>query len=352
MQRHSFVYRCDLSNNNQTLESFLDEVNQNPFEKMVYIQNFSQIYSVPSLLFMDKLVYLVCTNCSLESLPELPLSIQVLQCENNRLHSLPDNFSKLTSMHFLSCGNNPLTRLPPLPPHLRTLICDGCCLRTLPELPKSLTCLYASHCQLEGTLHVPTTIRRLICSDNLITHIVSGKCNLQWLDCSNNLLKELDFYPSAHFINCSNNKIQRIGFFPRCLMELDCSGNQLTFLPKFNNNPQKFLRRLMCENNPLVHLPPCHQLHTLHFCNTPLHDAFQICNRHPSQFKTWNDHLIKHRFRIMCLKYRTVFRKLLWDKVRRPKIEQRFHYRHLLKILDTVGEDGDDEPAIQEWIQE
>ena len=60
-----------------------------------------------------------------------------------------------------------------------------------------------------------------------------------------------------------------------------------------------------------------------------------------------------HRFRVMfyALKYKQHFRRLLWEKVREPKIRARYHPDNLAKMLEERGELDMDEldKIMDEW---
>jgi Leucine-rich repeat (LRR) protein len=74
----------------------------------------------------------------LKDLPELPNSLQYLDCCDNRLTSLPE---LPESLKYLNCSDNILTTLPELP-KLDVLYCNNNLLGTLPDVPESLKSLY------------------------------------------------------------------------------------------------------------------------------------------------------------------------------------------------------------------
>ncbi len=70
----------------------------------------------------DNVVHIYCWDHQLNSLPELPDTLECLYCNDNQLTSL----SKLPdSLQYLFCGNNQLTSLPELPNSLQTLYCKN-----------------------------------------------------------------------------------------------------------------------------------------------------------------------------------------------------------------------------------
>lgn len=109
--------------------------------------------------FPKNLIYLVCSNNQLTSLPPLPKSLTTLDCSNNQLTSLPDLPKSLRN---IKCGNNQLTSLPPLPKSLKFLMCQNNQLTSLPPLPKSLYSLNIYNNKIEN---LPNNIK----VENIIT---------------------------------------------------------------------------------------------------------------------------------------------------------------------------------------
>ena len=131
--------------------------------------------------------HLNCGFNRLQSLPNLPSSLQSLNCEINQLTSLPTLPSGLVS---LSCSDNPLTGLPTLPSSLQVLGVYATSISCLPTLPNGLTYLglYPSttscipnnvpglviHQSPYSTITLPT------CSPSIVTHpsVPSLLCSL------------------------------------------------------------------------------------------------------------------------------------------------------------------------------
>lgn len=82
-------------------------------------------------------------DLGLESLPELPTTVQRLSLRNNRLESLdglPD------SLLWLDATNNRLCALPSrMPPHLEALYVSYNAIRIIPSMPASLKVLSAAY---------------------------------------------------------------------------------------------------------------------------------------------------------------------------------------------------------------
>jgi Leucine-rich repeat (LRR) protein len=157
-------------------------------------------------------------------------------------------------------------------------------------------------------------LTRLYCSRNKLTLLPPLNSSLEYLDCSDNKLTKL---PQI------NSKLKR----------LDCEHNLLTDLPYLNN-----ITVLNCSDNPMPHLPA---LNTklkyincdLLCCSTIFSDKIAI--------------LMKFRFTFYCLKLKNKFKKWLWEKVREPKVMQKFHPDHLNELKDT----DDLEVFLEDWIK-
>jgi hypothetical protein len=109
---------------------------------------------------------------------------------------------------------------------------------------------------------------------------------------------------------------------------LHCFINKLTELPKIHNN----LREIDCRYNELPEF------------------IFSIFILDSKNIKTINVYYCK--FRIMCLKYKEHFRRWLWERVRRPKIEREFHPDRLIEILNSMkDEENEDEfmDVLEKW---
>jgi hypothetical protein len=59
--------------------------------------------------------------------------------------------------------------------------------------------------------------------------------------------------------------------------------------------------------------------------------------------------LYKFKFLFYTLKYKQQFRYILWEKIRRPKIEAKYHPSNLQKMIDDVNEDDDVAELLEKW---
>ena len=173
------------------------------------------------------------SGLGLKTVPPLPDGLRTLNCENNLLETLGEDYDALPdTLIMLDCGNNRLTGLPdPLPPYLFTLDCENNRLTRLPAV-------------------LPDTIERLCVDYNQITELPAAlPAALEMLSADNNLLTEL---PAA---------------LPATLRSLYVSYNRLTRLPP--SLPPR-LTSLSVNNNLITEFtefPP--EVEVLYLCNNP-----------------------------------------------------------------------------------
>jgi len=105
--------------------------------------------------------------------------------------------------------------------------------------------------------------------------------------------------------------------------------------------------------NPLVMLPyllPVNLTH-LQFFKTPLFEVIKSCDISVIKKKLHTLHKFRDHF--YALKCKRPLRKLLWEKVRGPKLEKFYHPQNLEDLLSGVGDDEDEEKfheIIDNWI--
>ena len=259
---------------------------------------------------------------------------------------LPD-LSRFRNLRELWCSNNHLTALPTLPETLQRLFCGYNRLTSLPTLPENL--------------------ESIVCNHNRLTALSTLPENLEYLRCNRNLLRKLpEFNYRLRELYCGMNQLVTLPVLNNCLERLKCDNNQLTRLPKLNDN----LRTLACYNNQLTHLPElnnwlkelyCHEnalvtLPILNDCLEKLHcdykqlELFMVAGNLTPEKREVINKLIRMRYKIMCLKYKKHFMKFLWDRVRRPKIEAKYHPSNLQRLLDSVeSEDVELMEVIECW---
>lgn len=174
-------------------------------------------------------------NCEythqLTSLPTLPSSLQYLKCSGNQLTSLP---ILPNSLVFLECNYNQLTSLPILPDSLEFLSCLENLLISLPNLPSVLNWLLCTYNQLSSLPPLPNSLANLACDNNQLTHLPTLPDSLYGLYCTNNQITSLPTIPnSIQYLFCSNNNITCFPHFPDIFQQIDISGNPFTCLPNY-----------------------------------------------------------------------------------------------------------------------
>lgn len=147
---------------------------------------------------------------------------------------------------------------------------------------------------------------------------------LKYFNCQYNKLTNIDSLknnPNLETIWCNNNLLTYIYNFDN-LKVLDCSYNQITKFPNFKN-----IESIRCYNNPI------HNLYSNIF-NTYLGNfIFNDTNRKKLQI------LNNFKENYFYSKFKNNFRNILWEKIRKPKIEKFYHPDNLAKFLEEHGID-------------
>lgn len=329
---------------------------------------------------------LCCPRNRLVSLPELPPTLTYLDCTNNGMRDFPcHRFHK--GLKTVYCSFNQLTRLPEFNEELETMICSNNQLERLPILNDKLEILECENNKLICLPYFNNSLRWIDCSHNKLEKLPSFNDNLLRITCGHNKLKEIPTLPHLlDFINCESNRIEKLPALNRNLKTLICSYNRLTVIPHLNNA----LTRLDCTHNKLMHLPVLNEnmlqlncvynnitalpvfndsLESIIFSNNPIYTTLYGGNitlhhhRHSymqdvmdmyeyqevmadnitsirdlsQKVKTLHD----FRFLFYSLKYKSCLRNFLWEKIRRPKIEAKYHPDNLQKLLKNITEDND-----------
>ena len=228
---------------------------------------------------------------NLYSLPENTTNIDI-SCKG--LYELPD-ITRFTNLLYLNCDDNQLTSLPTLPESLVYLSCDRNKIRSLPTtLPANLQSLYCSCNQLTSLPPtLPVNLRELYITSNKLTSLPPTlPANLKHLYCDGNQLHSL---PSA---------------LPANLQHLHCSHNVLTSMPKLPESINSFA-----------------------YCFNPVWKIRKRIN--------------SFRYLYYSLKFKRQFKNWLWEKVRKPKIEKKYHPKYL---MENLNEDVDLDSVLDHWV--
>lgn len=148
------------------------------------------------------LVKLYCRGCNLVTLPLLPPTLRVLNCDLNKLDALPWLPMTITK---LFCSGNRLTKLPMLPFRLKKLYCSSNLLMTLPALPKSLRILWCHYNKLTRLPKIHMGLEVLYCGDNNINIFPELPTSVITINLGNNIyslddLMDIDFTKIESFL--------------------------------------------------------------------------------------------------------------------------------------------------------
>jgi Leucine-rich repeat (LRR) protein len=189
----------------------------------------------------------------------------------------------------LRCNYNDLLSLPVLPENLQILECRAIKLNFLPTLPENLSTLDCSCNYIKNLPSLPVNLKRLVC-----------------------------YY---------NTLLTSLPTLPESLISLDIYRNSFNCLPLLPDN-----------------------LVNLQFFDSPL---FKIINSSDINIVKKKLHILhKFRDRFHALKFKRPFRKLLWEKVRAPKLEKMYHPKNLEDLLMDVDDDDEEKfhKIIDNWI--
>jgi len=245
----------------------------------------------------------------------LPSDIEEIIVSGKKLTFLPD-LSRFTHLNHLDCSHNNLTVLPELPSHLDTLDCSCNYLITLPELPESLLVLFCFH----------------------------------------NNLTRLPILKNIKYLHCYKNDLICLPELPEVLIGLDCSHNKLTHLPLIHTN----LIMIIFNSNPIFDTLLENYKNTIHetYFRWNYNANFMSFRQYISSYDYTSELIflkenirIIHNFRYLfyTLKYKTKLRHWLWEKIRRPKIEKKYHPSNLQIIINTMSEEDDLIEILDQW---
>jgi hypothetical protein len=142
------------------------------------------------------------------------------------------------------------------------------------------------------------------------------------------------------------------------LEDLNCVNNQLYILPLIHTK----LRNIVFSKNPIYNVLFANNNNSHH------HQYFYAMNANGEldQMANYVNYINEnvnqtfllrekiqrlHHFRSLfyTLKYKDRFRDFLWDKIRRPKIEAKYHPSNLQKLIDELNEEDDLSELLETW---
>ena len=267
------------------LKTFGDELDK---ESKKYILDNLELNLFTNLVEFD------CSFCNLKKLPNLPNSLKILKCYNNKLELLPEILPD--TLEILECWNNKISKLPDLPD---TLIEIECSRNSLIELPKFF----------------PSFLCKLNCSSNKLTKISKYlPITLTHLNFSKNFLIYMPKLPkSLTHLNCGANNLNKItnSFYgqyelPKTLELLWFYGNNFKELPDLHNSLTLINHNVMinynksCNDLDLIY--PNYKIKTINETN--------LKNRIIKRMKLLNRTLLLEHSAVICMNPKRIERLL------------------------------------------
>lgn len=212
--------------------------------------NLTQLPQLPS-----ELKQLTAYINQLTSLPSLPSGIWGIQVAQNQISSLPTVLPD--SLQMLDCSDNPLISLPPLPQKLRDLFLDETGVSILPPLPATLSRLDFSDTDVSALPALPNELRSMRMSRTLVTSLPLLPDSLGFLSAGNCLIASVNSFPENLLqIELDSNNIACFPPFPANLWGIALEGNPFTCLPNYvGAMSQDLLNVPLCANNDPVNNP-------------------------------------------------------------------------------------------------
>lgn len=257
----------------------------------------------------------------LNSLPETTTKIDV---SNKRLIYLPD-ISRFIYLESLCCDDNYLISLPALPESLIYLSCLRNKLRSLPEIPRDLQFLYCSYNELTSLPILPESLLHLYADSNKITSLSAIPQNLRHLYLTKNMLTSLpEFPPDLRYLYVAHNNLTCIHDLPESVTGFSFCFNPIWKI--INHNDLTIIKQRIQIINPIWEIINHNDL-------TIIKQRIQIIN--------------SFRYLYYCLKFKRQFRKWLWERVRKPKIEQKYNPKFL---IENLNENMDLDRFLHYWV--
>jgi hypothetical protein len=200
-------------------------------------QGIGQTYVlIPDPTFAAYLQSVVPTAMSNNSLdvtnPLVTTSTQTINVNSMGISNL-QGIQFFTSLKTLLCPNNLLTNLPSLPNSLKELQCYNNSLTNLPGLPGSLQVLHCQNNSLTGLPVLPNSLGVLACSNNSLVSLPILSSSLVSLTCSNNSLSSLPALNTLANLTCDGNNIHCFPTFPNSLNVVIIHNNPFNCLPNY-----------------------------------------------------------------------------------------------------------------------
>ena len=175
----------------------------------------TQLPDLPSTLRI-----LDCADNELTQLPDLPQTLEYLFCFDNSILNLPNLRVQTPNLKKLLCFRN-MTEDDDMTE-------DGYKMKELPDLPETLEILDCYENGLTHLPKLPQALQQLNCWDNKLIELPNLPDNLEILDCYDNELKYLPDLPlKLKILRCSLNELTELPNLPESLEVLECNGSLL-----------------------------------------------------------------------------------------------------------------------------
>ena len=247
-------------------------------------------------------------------LNSLDANVTTIDVSNQGITYLP-SLIRFTSLTLLDCHNNQLTSLPELPNTLIELFCYNNKLVYLPKLPNTLLHLYCQNNKLNSLPELPNSLLEINCKCNNLNSLPKLPNNLQYLHCGNNNLISLPVLPLTIILIYYYNN-----FIYKCIDNNQSISYDESMLVYGNWGDLSIQLQHLIRNHKSI-----------------------ITN-----INTNNNILIKFRYLYYSLKFKKQFKYLLWEKIRKPKIIQKYRPECLLELLEN-NETNDLDVILNNW---
>lgn len=201
---------------------------------------------VPMLGSLDfsrftKMEELILNQCEVGKIVAWPPHVRLIYANWNNLESVPEFPA---GVEIVELNNNQLTALPAIDhTQIRTLRVDKNQLKKIPAFPKSLEELRAENNKLVSLPKaIPAGMLRLYVRCNKLASLpVMAHSQLEELFCGFNKLSQLPQLPvMLEQLYCHDNRLRTLGILPEGLQELYCGYNKLEEHPQLPSTCTEF----------------------------------------------------------------------------------------------------------------
>lgn len=232
--------------------------------------------------------------------------------------------------------------------NLTGLVLSGCKMKTLPVLPNSLQNLIVSNMDLEYLPSLENTrLEFILASDNNLTSLPSFPDTLLQMNFIYNKIKNVEELPDSIIsVSLSFNRIKKIKKFPKNAKMINISQNFLKELPTIPENVYEFY----CIHNPLIVMPEIKSIKINYLAFASEVNGYLNSDEISEIMMTVRNINIINNFKstyyhLLC---KSKLRKILWEKVREPKIKEMYHPDKLIELIKDVDAEHLEE-VLDKW---